>query len=73
MSLSGLQYDFFNALNRLFDNRLPPNMQSIKIEASVHSPVIITAIYFPDAISGQSIESKFGLIEYERNENERSN
>ena len=73
MSPSQLQYDFFNALNELFDNRLPPNMQSIKIEASVDSPVIITAIYFPDSLSGQPIESKFGLIEHERDANERSN
>lgn len=70
MSISQLQYDFYNALNKLFDSKLPPNMQSIKIEASVGSPVVITAIYFPDSLSGEPIESKFGLIEYERNANE---
>lgn len=66
MNLNMIQHDFYNALNKLFDNKLPPHVQAIKIEGDLENPITITVRYIPDLISGESfaIESKFGLIEY---------
>lgn len=61
--MNQLQFNFYNSLNKLFDNKLPPNVQSIKIEASVDTPVCITAVYFPNTISNEPVEAKFGLTE----------
>lgn len=62
--MNQVTFDFYNTLNKMFDNKFPPNVQSIKIEASVDTPLIITLTYIPMNIDSKISECKFGLIEY---------
>ena len=62
--MNQLQIDFYNQINRLFDNKLPPHVRAIKIEADISKPVCITVEYYPETISGDLSIKKFGLIEH---------
>lgn len=62
--MNDISDDFYNSLNKMFNNSFPSHVRSLQINMDVQSPLTITITYYPDTLSKEPIETKFGLIEY---------